>query len=86
MKLLTWNIRCQNNTDDARGCGWTVRRERVLDTIRSVAPDILAVQEALPPQMDDLRAALPDFEAGRWPRRWSARWRVLWPVLSAAKV
>lgn len=73
MKLLTWNIRNQNGTDDARGCGWTTRRERVMATIEALAPDVLAVQEALAPQMDDLRAALPDFEAvgvGRDDGKW----------------
>ena len=63
MKLLTWNIRCQNATDDARGCGWSVRRERVLATIEAAAPDVLAVQEALPAQMDDLCTALPGYDA-----------------------
>jgi endonuclease/exonuclease/phosphatase family metal-dependent hydrolase len=63
MKLLTWNIRCQNSTDDARGCGWKVRCARVIATVHALAPDVLAVQEALASQMDDLRAALPNFEA-----------------------
>ena len=62
MRFLTWNIRCQNAGDDARGCGWNVRRARVRATIGVIAPDIFAVQEALAPQMDDLRADWPEFE------------------------
>ena len=59
---MTWNVRCQNATDDARGCGWAVRRENLCAIINEQAPDILTTQEAYAPQIDDLRAALPDYQ------------------------
>lgn len=61
MKIMTWNVRCQNATDDARGCGWAVRRAPLCEIINAQAPDILATQEAYAPQIDDLCAALPDY-------------------------
>ncbi len=61
MKIMTWNIRCQNATDDARGCGWAVRRAALCAILNAQAPDILATQEAYAPQIDDLCAALPDY-------------------------
>lgn len=62
MKIITWNVRCQNATDNARGCGWAVRRETLCAVLNEQAPDILATQEGYAPQIDDLRAALPDYE------------------------
>ncbi len=68
MKIVTWNVRCQNETDDARGCGWKVRLPLVVETLRELAPDIFAVQEAHFEQINDLRAAFPTYQgagAGR---------------------
>lgn len=62
MRIVTWNIRCRNNGDDARGCGWAARLPRIVETIGELAPDIFAVQEAHFEQMNDLRAALPDYQ------------------------
>ena len=62
MKIMTWNVRCQNATDDARGCGWAVRRAHLCAVLRELEPDILATQEAYAPQIDDLRGALPDYQ------------------------
>ena len=62
MKIITWNIRCQNETDNARGCGWAVRRESLCAILNRQAPDILATQEGYAPQIDDLCAALPDYQ------------------------
>ena len=64
MKLVTWNIRNRNDGDARAGCGWdAVRFPLVRSLIMILAPDILAVQEALAPQMEDLRAALPDYQS-----------------------
>ena len=62
MKLITWNVRCQNATDDARGCGWAARRETLCAILNQQAPDILTTQEAYAPQIDDLCAALPAYQ------------------------
>lgn len=63
MKIITWNIRCQNNGDDARGCGWATRLPMIVETLREFAPDIFAVQEAHLAQMNDLRAAFPAYQS-----------------------
>ena len=64
MKIITWNIRYRNAGDAEKGRGWDeVRRARVVAKIGDLAPDILAIQEALAPQMNDLRAALPTYQA-----------------------
>lgn len=62
MKILTWNVRCQNATDDARGCGWAVRRDALCAVLNEQTPDVLATQEAYAPQIDDLSAALPAYQ------------------------
>ena len=62
MKIMTWNVRCQNAGDDARGCGWSVRRQPLCAIVREQAPDIWATQEAYAPQIDDLCAALPAYQ------------------------
>ncbi len=63
MRIISWNIRCQNGGDDARGCGWKVRLPLVIATLRELSPDIFAVQEAHGSQMDDLRAAFSDYQS-----------------------
>lgn len=63
MKIITWNIRCQNGGDDARGCGWAVRLPMIIETLRELQPDIFAVQEAHLAQMDDLCAAFPAYQS-----------------------
>ena len=62
MRLVTWNIRCQNNGDDARGCGWAARLPKIVETLRALKPAIFAVQEAHFEQMNDLRAAFPNYQ------------------------
>ncbi len=63
---MTFNIRYGTADDGAHA--WPNRREHVLATIRTHAPDVLGVQEALDFQVDALRAALPrhgQFGVGR---------------------
>ena len=59
---MTWNIRYQNATDDARGCGWKVRRQPLCALINQQVPDIVAIQEGDAPQIDDLRAVLSPYK------------------------
>ena len=63
MKVISWNLRCQNAGDDARGCGWAVRLPLVVEALHALNPNIFAVQEACPPQMTDLRAAFPTYQS-----------------------
>ena len=63
LKLVTWNVRNRNATDAKNGYGWEVRLPRISAMLNAIAPDLVAVQEAFAGQMDDLGAALPEFEA-----------------------
>lgn len=60
MKAMTFNIRLDVASDGANA--WDNRKELVFALIRQEAPAILAMQEVLPNQRDDLEAALPDYE------------------------
>ncbi|MBL8990791.1 MAG: endonuclease/exonuclease/phosphatase family protein [Phycisphaerae bacterium] len=61
--VVTFNIRYGTAPDGDNA--WPNRRELVLETIRTLDPDVLCVQEALRDQLDDIRRALPEFgEAG----------------------
>lgn len=57
MTVMTFNIRYGTADDGAHV--WPNRRDHVIATIHSHAPEVLGVQEALDFQVDELRAALP---------------------------
>lgn len=54
-RACTFNVRYDAVGDDHR---WDDRKSRVVETVRSLDPDVLGVQEALAHQFDDLRTAL----------------------------
>jgi endonuclease/exonuclease/phosphatase family metal-dependent hydrolase len=56
---MTYNLRV-SVADDAEP-PWAVRREAVASMIRFHAPDVVGVQEALRPMLDDLDARLDDY-------------------------
>lgn len=61
LRVLSFNIRFDNPADgDNR---WEKRRELVATIIREQRPDIVGLQEALHDQIQDLLAALPEYEA-----------------------
>ena len=61
MKILTCNIRYAGAADgDNR---WEKRRSLCADVIHSRAPDIICLQETWREQLDDLAAALPEFDS-----------------------
>lgn len=62
MKIITWNVRCRNTGDDARGCGWAARRAPLCAVVKQQTPDIFVTQEGYAPQIDDLCAALPAYQ------------------------
>ena len=62
VRLMTWNVRYANKEDDAAGQGWLQRRERVFALIKSDNPDVLCVQEPKAAQVDDLTAALAEYD------------------------
>ncbi|MBC8407079.1 MAG: endonuclease/exonuclease/phosphatase family protein [Planctomycetes bacterium] len=59
LQLLTFNIRYGTANDGAHA--WPARRELVADMIRTVNPDVLAIQEALDFQLDELADVLKEY-------------------------
>ncbi len=59
LTVMTFNIRYGTADDGANR--WSRRRGLVLDVIRQQAPDVLALQEALRFQLDELRDSLPGY-------------------------
>ncbi|MBI1683605.1 endonuclease/exonuclease/phosphatase family protein [Caulobacter hibisci] len=57
--VMSYNIRYDNPNDAP---DWRARRGPMADQIRFVGPDVLGVQEALPPMVEDLDAALPGYD------------------------
>jgi endonuclease/exonuclease/phosphatase family metal-dependent hydrolase len=61
LKVITFNIRYANQHDgDHR---WELRRPRVLEWLREQNADLVALQEVLPVQRDELDAALPHYRS-----------------------
>jgi len=59
LRIMTYNLRV-SVADDAEP-PWAVRREAVASMIRFHAPDVVGVQEALRPMLDDLDDRLDDY-------------------------
>ena len=59
LRLMTYNLRVAV-ADDADP-PWSARREAVTSMLRFHTPDVVGVQEALPPMLDDLDDRLDDF-------------------------
>lgn len=66
LRVMTFNIRYDNPADGEDG--WASRRAKVASMVRFHGADVVGVQEALPNQLADLAAALPQlgwFGSGR---------------------
>ncbi|MEM1166400.1 MAG: endonuclease/exonuclease/phosphatase family protein [Planctomycetota bacterium] len=61
LRVMTYNIRFGSANDGLDA--WPVRRARVVATIKDLAPDILAIQEAESFQVAELLAAFPRYAA-----------------------
>lgn len=59
LNVMTFNIR-YGNADDKEN-SWPHRREMVYGVLREQAPDVVGLQEALRFQIDEIRAALPQY-------------------------
>ncbi|MDP7069957.1 MAG: endonuclease/exonuclease/phosphatase family protein [Phycisphaerales bacterium] len=66
LTLMTFNVRYDNAADGEHA--WPARRDQVATTIRDVFPEAVAVQEALPHQLDWLLRALPQYTQVGTPR------------------
>jgi len=58
--VMTYNIRM--NTPDDGVNAWPLRKNKVIGLLKFHQPDLFGVQEALPEQVTNLVAGLPDFE------------------------
>ncbi len=59
LKVMTFNIRYGTAADGEHD--WNHRRDRVIEIIQSHGPHVLALQEALLFQLDELMSALPQY-------------------------
>ncbi|MBX2992074.1 MAG: endonuclease/exonuclease/phosphatase family protein [Bacteroidetes bacterium] len=59
LTIMTFNIRYGTANDGEDH--WEKRKEMVFDLLRRHSPDIVGVQEALRFQLDEIRAALPEY-------------------------
>lgn len=61
LSVATYNIRCENRTDDANGNGWKRRCPHVVALIRNYDFDLFGAQEVTKNQLDDLQNQLPAY-------------------------
>ncbi|MDF2191148.1 endonuclease/exonuclease/phosphatase family protein [Paraflavitalea sp. CAU 1676] len=54
-RILTCNIRVALDEDEAKGVGWSARKDICLKIIKQQQPDIVGFQEVLKPQAEDIR-------------------------------
>lgn len=59
LKVMTFNLRFDNPQDGLHG--WPFRKERVVDTVLSEGPDLLATQEGMPSQLAYLSERLKGY-------------------------
>lgn len=59
--VASYNIRCENRTDDANGNGWKVRCPEVVKLIRTYDFEVFGAQEVVENQLKDLLIGLPDY-------------------------
>jgi endonuclease/exonuclease/phosphatase family metal-dependent hydrolase len=69
---MTFNLRFDTPADADAGNRWADRRISVIETIRRFDPDVVGLQEALRPQLDDLAAAFPGHAVIGQPRETGA--------------
>jgi len=61
LNVATYNIRCENRSDDAKGNGWKTRCPQVVKLIRTYDFDLFGAQEVVSNQLKDLLKNLPDY-------------------------
>ena len=59
--VMSFNIRLNTASDSLNA--WSYRKDKVSSQVLYHAPQVLGVQEALPDQMDDLRASLKQYRS-----------------------
>jgi endonuclease/exonuclease/phosphatase family metal-dependent hydrolase len=61
-RILSCNIRVALDEDEAKGVGWSSRRDICLRIIQDKKPDIIGLQEVLKVQADDFRKYFPSYQ------------------------
>jgi endonuclease/exonuclease/phosphatase family metal-dependent hydrolase len=61
-RILTCNIRVALDEDEAKGVGWSVRRDICLKIVKDKNPDIISLQEVLKVQADDFRKYFSSYQ------------------------
>ena len=62
-KLMSFNVRYQNSSDEQAGNGWSKRREGVYEMLRTEQPLLMGVQECLNAQRYDIVSNVPKYDA-----------------------
>ena len=60
LRVMSYNIRLDLASDGINR--WSERREQFIGQVRLMRPAILGLQEVVPGQKDDLKAALPEYQ------------------------
>ncbi|PZR28337.1 MAG: endonuclease [Citrobacter freundii] len=61
-RIMCSNIRVALDEDEAKGLGWSTRKDICLKVIKSKKADIICLQEVLKVQADDLRKYFPSYQ------------------------
>ncbi|RYY18824.1 MAG: endonuclease/exonuclease/phosphatase family protein [Chitinophagaceae bacterium] len=61
-RILCCNIRVALDEDEAKGVGWSARRDICLKIIKDKKPDIISLQEVLKVQADDFRKYFSNYQ------------------------
>ena len=61
-RIMSCNIRVALDVDEAKGVGWSARRDICLKIIENKKPDIISLQEVLKVQADDFRKYFPSYQ------------------------
>lgn len=61
LNVASYNIRCANRGDDAKGNGWKARCPEVVKLVRNYGFDLFGAQEVVGNQLRDLLARLPEY-------------------------
>lgn len=59
LRACTYNIRCDTDEDDRP---WAARKDDVVDELERIDPDVIALQEAIAHQYDDVRSGLSGYD------------------------
>ena len=62
-KLMSFNVRYQNSSDNSSGNGWAKRREGVYEMLKTERPLLMGVQECLAEQRHDIVVNVPVYDA-----------------------